>query len=180
MVVLDGKCLCFFVAGGTQVQDHYLFSNNKSCLVIYINGRKSVRLFLCFLFHLFCKIYFNCHCFLLLHCSVVFILFFLRTRVKETNCFCCDVKCCYSPLFPSASLLARPVIEGQNSSATVAINSASSLPASIVLSLPTATPVRPNSTLSNRKAGTLPANLEEMKVPRDSNYTQKLYNIEHY
>ncbi|KAG1943726.1 myocardin-related transcription factor B [Pimephales promelas] len=58
----------------------------------------------------------------------------------------------------------KPVIEGQNSSATVAINSASSLPASIVLSLPTATPVRPNSTLSNRKAGTLPANLEEMKV----------------
>ncbi|XP_067224955.1 myocardin-related transcription factor B [Chanodichthys erythropterus] len=58
----------------------------------------------------------------------------------------------------------KPVIEGQNSSATVAINSTSSLPASIVVSLPTATPVRPNSTLSNRKAGTLPANLEEMKV----------------
>ncbi|KAK7122784.1 hypothetical protein R3I94_019783 [Phoxinus phoxinus] len=58
----------------------------------------------------------------------------------------------------------KPVIEGQNSSATVAINSTSSLPASIMLSLPTATPVRPNSTLSNRKVGTLPANLEEMKV----------------
>ncbi|XP_059386761.1 myocardin-related transcription factor B isoform X3 [Carassius carassius] len=58
----------------------------------------------------------------------------------------------------------KPVMEGQNSSATLAINSASSLPASIVLSLPTATPVRPNSTLSNRKTGTLPANLEEMKV----------------
>ncbi|XP_052467171.1 myocardin-related transcription factor B isoform X1 [Carassius gibelio] len=58
----------------------------------------------------------------------------------------------------------KPVLEGQNSSATLAINSASSLPASIVVSLPTATPVRPNSTLSNRKAGTLPANLEEMKV----------------
>ncbi|XP_058649568.1 myocardin-related transcription factor B isoform X5 [Onychostoma macrolepis] len=58
----------------------------------------------------------------------------------------------------------KPVIEGQNSSATVAINSTSSLPASIVVSLPTATPVRPNSTLSNRKAGILPANLEEMKV----------------
>uniref|UniRef100_A0A672PWZ0 Myocardin related transcription factor B n=1 Tax=Sinocyclocheilus grahami TaxID=75366 RepID=A0A672PWZ0_SINGR len=58
----------------------------------------------------------------------------------------------------------KPVIEGQNSSATVAISSTSSLPASIVVSLPTATPVRPNSTLSNRKAGTLPANLEEMKV----------------
>lgn len=161
-----------FVAGGTQ--DHYLFSNNKSCLVIYINGRKSMRLFLCFLFHLLCKIYFNCHCFLLLLCSVVFI--FLRAKVKETNSLCCDVKCCSSPLFPSASLLARPVIEGQNSSATVAINSTSSLPASIVLSLPTATPVRPNSTLSNRKAGTLPANLEEMKVPRDSNSTQNKYH----
>ncbi|XP_043109248.1 myocardin-related transcription factor B isoform X2 [Puntigrus tetrazona] len=58
----------------------------------------------------------------------------------------------------------KPVIEGQNSGATVAINSTSSLPASIVVSLPTATPVRPNSTLSNRKAGILPANLEEMKV----------------
>ncbi|KAL1264291.1 hypothetical protein QQF64_004646 [Cirrhinus molitorella] len=58
----------------------------------------------------------------------------------------------------------KPVIEGQNSSTTMAINSTSSLPASIVVSLPTATPVRPNSTLSNRKAGTLPANLEEMKV----------------
>ncbi|XP_055032802.2 myocardin-related transcription factor B isoform X2 [Misgurnus anguillicaudatus] len=58
----------------------------------------------------------------------------------------------------------KPVIEGQNSSATMAINSTSSLPASIVVSLPTGTPVRPNSTLSNRKAGVLPANLEEMKV----------------
>ncbi|XP_017339021.1 myocardin-related transcription factor B isoform X1 [Ictalurus punctatus] len=58
----------------------------------------------------------------------------------------------------------KPVIEGQNSSATVAINSAQSLPASIVVSLPPAALVRPNSTLSNRKAGTLPANLEEMKV----------------
>ncbi|KAF5906303.1 MKL/myocardin-like protein 2 isoform X2, partial [Clarias magur] len=58
----------------------------------------------------------------------------------------------------------KPVIEGQNSSATVAINSAQSLPASIVVSLPPAAAIRPNSTLSNRKAGTLPANLEEMKV----------------
>lgn len=56
------------------------------------------------------------------------------------------------------------MIEGQSNSATVAINSAQSLPASIVVSLPPAGPVRPNNTLSNRKAGTLPANLEEMKV----------------
>ncbi|XP_052426285.1 myocardin-related transcription factor B-like isoform X2 [Carassius gibelio] len=58
----------------------------------------------------------------------------------------------------------KQVLEGQNSSATVAINSTSSLPASIVVSLPKATPVRTNSTLSNRKAGILPSNLEEMKV----------------
>ncbi|KAG9267657.1 MKL/myocardin-like protein 2 isoform X2 [Astyanax mexicanus] len=59
----------------------------------------------------------------------------------------------------------KPVIEGQNSSATVAISSSNSLPASIVVSLPTAAPpARPNNTLTNRKAGTLPANLEEMKV----------------
>ncbi|XP_026993453.2 myocardin-related transcription factor B isoform X1 [Tachysurus fulvidraco] len=57
----------------------------------------------------------------------------------------------------------KPVIEGKNTSATVAINSAQSLPASIVVSLPTAAPVRTN-TLSNRRPGTLPANLEEMKV----------------
>ncbi|KAI4876487.1 hypothetical protein NFI96_010586 [Prochilodus magdalenae] len=59
----------------------------------------------------------------------------------------------------------KPVIEGQSNSATVAINSRNSLPASIVVSLPTAAPpVRPNNTHTNRKAGTLPANLEEMKV----------------
>ncbi|XP_010729089.2 myocardin-related transcription factor B isoform X3 [Larimichthys crocea] len=59
----------------------------------------------------------------------------------------------------------KPVAEGQSSSA-------SSLPTSIVVSLPTAPqppPVaaasaRPNNLLSNRKPGVLPANLEEMKV----------------
>ncbi|XP_071755538.2 myocardin-related transcription factor B isoform X1 [Centroberyx gerrardi] len=61
----------------------------------------------------------------------------------------------------------KPVAEGQGSSA-------SSLPTSIVVSLPTAppppppapalTPARPNNSLSNRKPGVLPANLEEMKV----------------
>ncbi|XP_071264751.1 myocardin-related transcription factor B isoform X2 [Salvelinus alpinus] len=58
----------------------------------------------------------------------------------------------------------KPVAEGQNSSV-------SGLPTSIVLSLPPAahvtvpppTPVRPNS-LSNRKPGHLPPNLEDMKV----------------
>uniref|UniRef100_UPI0037E834B0 myocardin-related transcription factor B isoform X2 n=1 Tax=Semicossyphus pulcher TaxID=241346 RepID=UPI0037E834B0 len=53
--------------------------------------------------------------------------------------------------------------EGQSSSA-------STLPTSIVVSLPTAppppsvAPARPNNSLSNRKPGVLPANLEEMKV----------------
>ncbi|XP_056152848.1 myocardin-related transcription factor B [Lampris incognitus] len=61
----------------------------------------------------------------------------------------------------------KPVAEGQSSSA-------SSLPTSIVVSLPTVppppplpqapTPARPNNTLSSRKPGVLPINLEEMKV----------------
>lgn len=59
----------------------------------------------------------------------------------------------------------RPVADGQT-------NSASTLPTSIVVSLPTAppppplpsAPARPNNSLSNRKPGVLPANLEEMKV----------------
>ncbi|XP_071319779.1 myocardin-related transcription factor B [Trachinotus anak] len=59
----------------------------------------------------------------------------------------------------------KSVAEGQSSSA-------SSLPTSIVVSLPTAPPppplppatARPNNSLSNRKPGVLPANLEEMKV----------------
>ncbi|KAK2820839.1 hypothetical protein Q5P01_023798 [Channa striata] len=56
-------------------------------------------------------------------------------------------------------------VEGQTSTA-------SSLPTSIVVSLPTAppppplppAPARPSNSLSNRKPGVLPANLEEMKV----------------
>uniref|UniRef100_A0A672GLF6 Myocardin related transcription factor Ba n=1 Tax=Salarias fasciatus TaxID=181472 RepID=A0A672GLF6_SALFA len=59
----------------------------------------------------------------------------------------------------------KPVAEGQN-------NNAATLPTSIVVSLPTAppppplppAPARPNNSLSNRKPGVLPANLEEMKV----------------
>ncbi|XP_044033420.1 myocardin-related transcription factor B isoform X2 [Siniperca chuatsi] len=59
----------------------------------------------------------------------------------------------------------KPVAEGQSSNA-------SSLPTSIMVSLPTAPPpppvpsasARPNNLLSNRKPGVLPANLEEMKV----------------
>lgn len=67
-------------------------------------------------------------------------------------------------LFPSP-LCCRPVAEGQN-------NGGSTLPTSIVVSLPTAPPpaalpsasARQNNSLSNRKPGVLPANLEEMKV----------------
>ncbi|XP_068438806.1 myocardin-related transcription factor B isoform X3 [Clinocottus analis] len=59
----------------------------------------------------------------------------------------------------------KPVTEGQS-------GSAGSLPTSIMVSLPTAPPppsitpalTRPNNSLSNRKPGVLPANLEEMKV----------------
>ncbi|XP_036386212.1 myocardin-related transcription factor B isoform X2 [Megalops cyprinoides] len=58
----------------------------------------------------------------------------------------------------------KPVAEGQSNAANVALNSNSTLPTSIVVSLPTAAPVRPNNTLTNRKPGPLPANLEEMKV----------------
>ncbi|KAJ8363859.1 hypothetical protein SKAU_G00126900 [Synaphobranchus kaupii] len=58
----------------------------------------------------------------------------------------------------------KPVAEGQNGPANVALNSNSALPTSIVVSLPTAAPARPNNTLTSRKPGQLPANLEEMKV----------------
>ncbi|XP_062298353.1 myocardin-related transcription factor B [Scomber scombrus] len=59
----------------------------------------------------------------------------------------------------------KPVAEGQNSSA-------GSLPTSIMVSLPNvppppplpSAPTRPNNSLSNRKPGVLPANLEDMKV----------------
>uniref|UniRef100_A0A8C2WS68 Myocardin related transcription factor B n=1 Tax=Cyclopterus lumpus TaxID=8103 RepID=A0A8C2WS68_CYCLU len=59
----------------------------------------------------------------------------------------------------------KPVTEGQS-------GSAGSLPTSIMVSLPTAPPppsatpalTRPSNSLSNRKPGVLPANLEEMKV----------------
>ncbi|KAM6951363.1 myocardin-related transcription factor B [Aplochiton taeniatus] len=59
----------------------------------------------------------------------------------------------------------KPVAEG-------AASGANGLPASIVVSLPAAPPppppppppARPNASLSNRKPGVLPANLEEMKV----------------
>ncbi|XP_072228924.1 myocardin-related transcription factor B isoform X2 [Leuresthes tenuis] len=59
----------------------------------------------------------------------------------------------------------KPMAEGQS-------NAAGTLPTSIMVSLPSAPPLpppppaptRPNNSLSNRKPGVLPANLEEMKV----------------
>lgn len=61
------------------------------------------------------------------------------------------------------SICCRPVAEGQSSNV-------GGIPASIVVSLPTAPPLPPmplarqNNSLSSRKPGVLPANLEEMKV----------------
>lgn len=61
------------------------------------------------------------------------------------------------------SICCRPVAEGQGSNV-------GGIPASIVVSLPTAPPLPPmplarqNNSLSSRKPGVLPANLEEMKV----------------
>ncbi|XP_062331687.1 myocardin-related transcription factor B isoform X3 [Osmerus eperlanus] len=51
----------------------------------------------------------------------------------------------------------KPVVEGQT-------NGANNLPTSIMVSLPAPAPVRPNNSLSNRRPGVLPANLEDMKV----------------
>ncbi|XP_055749149.1 myocardin-related transcription factor B-like isoform X3 [Salvelinus fontinalis] len=53
--------------------------------------------------------------------------------------------------------------EGQNSCSSVSL-SGSSLSSPIVVSLPSAAPARSNQTLTNRKPGVLPANLDEMKV----------------
>lgn len=138
--------------------------------LILINGRKSMRFFLSFLFNLYlnmCKIYITwAVVFYPAWCALFTTKFVYCVRGGPRKLFlpCCEQISffCFSP--PPPHFLCRPVIEGQNNSTTVAINSAQSLPASIVVSLPPAAPVRPNNTLSNRKAGTLPANLEEMKV----------------
>ncbi|XP_041719110.1 myocardin-related transcription factor B-like isoform X2 [Coregonus clupeaformis] len=54
-------------------------------------------------------------------------------------------------------------MEGQNSCSNVSL-SGSSLSSPIMVSLPSAAPARSNQTLTNRKPGVLPANLDEMKV----------------
>ncbi|KAM9473810.1 myocardin-related transcription factor B isoform 2-T5 [Salvelinus alpinus] len=55
------------------------------------------------------------------------------------------------------------LMEGQNSCSNVSL-SGSSLSSPIMVSLPSAAPARSNQTLTNRKPGVLPANLDEMKV----------------
>ncbi|XP_056609219.1 myocardin-related transcription factor B isoform X2 [Triplophysa dalaica] len=58
----------------------------------------------------------------------------------------------------------KPAAESQNSCPNIALSSSSSLPASIVVSLANATPSRPNNNATCWKPGSLPANLDEMKV----------------
>ncbi|KAA0705423.1 MKL/myocardin-like protein 2 [Triplophysa tibetana] len=58
----------------------------------------------------------------------------------------------------------KPAAESQNSCPNISLSSSSSLPASIVVSLANATPSRPNNNATCWKLGSLPANLDEMKV----------------
>nr|XP_023691550.1 MKL/myocardin-like protein 2 [Paramormyrops kingsleyae] len=58
----------------------------------------------------------------------------------------------------------KPLADGHVATASMALNSNNALPNSIMVSLPTAAPIRPSNTLTNRKPGPLPPNLEEMKV----------------
>ncbi|XP_051569553.1 myocardin-related transcription factor B-like isoform X2 [Myxocyprinus asiaticus] len=64
----------------------------------------------------------------------------------------------YQAILPAPLKL---VAESQNSCPNVTLNNS---PTSIVVSLPSAAPSRPNNTLTIRKPGALPANLDEMKV----------------
>ncbi|ROL49497.1 MKL/myocardin-like protein 2 [Anabarilius grahami] len=58
----------------------------------------------------------------------------------------------------------KPVAESQNSCPNITLSTSPSLPSPIMVSLPSATPSRPNNTVTSRKTGSLPANLDEMKV----------------
>ncbi|XP_072532538.1 myocardin-related transcription factor B isoform X2 [Salminus brasiliensis] len=58
----------------------------------------------------------------------------------------------------------RPVTEAQSNCPNMVLGSSQTLPAPIVVSLPSAAPARPNHAINNRKPGPLPANLDEMKV----------------
>ncbi|XP_055753367.1 myocardin-related transcription factor B-like isoform X2 [Salvelinus fontinalis] len=65
----------------------------------------------------------------------------------------------YQTILPSPLKL----MEDQNSCSNVSL-SGSSLSSPIMVSLPSAAPARSNQTLTNRKPGVLPTNLDEMKV----------------
>ncbi|XP_016324205.1 MKL/myocardin-like protein 2 isoform X2 [Sinocyclocheilus anshuiensis] len=58
----------------------------------------------------------------------------------------------------------KPVAEIQNSCPNINLSTSPSLPAPIMVSLPNAAPSRPNNTVTGRKTGSLPTNLDEMKV----------------
>ncbi|XP_058626600.1 myocardin-related transcription factor B isoform X2 [Onychostoma macrolepis] len=58
----------------------------------------------------------------------------------------------------------KPAAESQNSCPNITLSTSPNLPAPIVVSLPNAAPSRPNNTVTGRKTGSLPTNLDEMKV----------------
>ncbi|XP_067238613.1 myocardin-related transcription factor B isoform X1 [Chanodichthys erythropterus] len=58
----------------------------------------------------------------------------------------------------------KTVAESQNSCPNITLSTSPSLPSPIMVSLPSAAPSRPNNTMTSRKTGSLPANLDEMKV----------------
>ncbi|KAG1968849.1 myocardin-related transcription factor B isoform X2 [Pimephales promelas] len=58
----------------------------------------------------------------------------------------------------------KPVAESQNSCPNITLSTSPSLPSPIMVSLPSMASSRPNNTSTGRKTGSLPANLDEMKV----------------
>ncbi|XP_026071620.1 MKL/myocardin-like protein 2 isoform X2 [Carassius auratus] len=58
----------------------------------------------------------------------------------------------------------KPVAESQNSCPKITLSTSPSLPAPIVVSLLNTAPSHPNNTVTGRKTGSLPTNLDEMKV----------------
>uniref|UniRef100_A0A8C7R1E4 Myocardin related transcription factor Bb n=1 Tax=Oncorhynchus mykiss TaxID=8022 RepID=A0A8C7R1E4_ONCMY len=69
----------------------------------------------------------------------------------------------YQTILPAPLKYGPLSTEGQNSCSNMSL-SGSSLSSPIMVSLPSAAPARSNQTLTNRKPGVLPANLDEMKV----------------
>ncbi|KAG7459412.1 hypothetical protein MATL_G00210400 [Megalops atlanticus] len=69
----------------------------------------------------------------------------------------------YQAILP-ASL--KPMAEVQNGSTSLTLSNSGSLPAPMVVSLPSAAPTGASNALTNHKPGALPANLDEMKVAK--------------